>query len=61
MPLVDNTKRGELRYSIVLAGSDHATAVVKVVVFPRHTYSIQDKLGNDQLIGEYLLQNVGKP
>jgi hypothetical protein len=61
MPLVDNTKRGELRYSIVLVGSDHTTAVVRVVVFPRHTYSIQDKLGNDQLIGEYLLQNVGKP
>jgi hypothetical protein len=54
MPLVDNTRRGELRYSVVLASSDHTTAVVKIVVFPRHTFSIQDRLGNDQLIGDYL-------
>ena len=61
MPLVDNTKRGELRYSVVLVSSDQTTAVVKVVVFPRHTFSIQDRLGNDQLIGEYLLQKVRAP
>jgi len=61
MPLVDNTKRGELRYSVVLVSSDQTTAVVKVVVFPRHTFSIQDRLGNDQLIGEYLFQKVRAP
>ena len=61
MPLVDNTKRGNLRYSIVLLSSDKTTAIVKVVVFPRHTFSVQDRLGNDQLIGDFLLQNVKAP
>jgi hypothetical protein len=61
MPLVDNTKRGELRYSIVLETIRQSMAIVKVVVFPRHTFSVQDRLGNDQLIGEYLLQKVETP
>jgi hypothetical protein len=62
MPLVDNTKLGQLRYSVVLVSAYENTAIVKVVVFPTHTFSVQDRLGNDQLIGEYLFQqNVRKP
>src|SRR5262249_54814111 len=56
MPLVDNTTRADshLRYSILLLDSKGKTALVRIVVFPPYAYSAQDRLGNDQLIGELL-------
>lgn len=60
MPLTDNTTIGELTYSLVLRETDVTTsaAKVRVVIFPRHSYSIQSRLAFDQLVGRYLAPTV---
>jgi hypothetical protein len=60
MPLTDNTTLGELKYSLVLVSTDtvNGAASVELVIFPRHSYSLQSRLAFDQLVGEYLAPSV---
>jgi hypothetical protein len=60
MPLTDNTTHGELKYSLVLVSTDavNDAASVELVIFPRHSYSLQSRLAFDQLVGKYLAPSV---
>jgi hypothetical protein len=62
MPFTDNSKKGELTYSLVLSDTKKkdGRAKVSVVVFPRHYYSGANRLGFDQMIGEYLIKDNPK-
>lgn len=62
-PFTDNTKKGELVYSLILLAIDEKGegARVKLVVFPSHYYSGENKLELDQLMGKYLIQNYTYP
>ena len=62
MPFTDNSKKGELTYSLVLSDTKKkdGRAKVSVVVFPRHYYSGANRLGFDQMIGEYLIKDSPK-
>jgi hypothetical protein len=62
-PFTDNTKKGELVYSLILLAIDEKSewARVKLVVFPSHYYSGENKLELDQLMGKYLMQDYTNP
>ena len=61
MPFADYSKKGELRYSVVLSSTGKENAKVKVVVFPRHYFSGESRLVHDQLIGEYFFEDYKGP
>lgn len=56
MPFMDNSRLGELTYSVLLSSVDigNRKAKVKVVVLPKHYYSSQNNLRFDGMIGDLL-------
>jgi hypothetical protein len=58
MPLTDNTRLGELTYSVLLSGTDKKghKASVEVVILPKHYYNSRDNLRFDDLIGQLMLR-----
>ncbi|KHE91073.1 MAG: hypothetical protein SCABRO_03189 [Candidatus Scalindua brodae] len=55
MPLVDNSTKGELTYSIILSETDvnSNTAKVKLVILPPAYYGTRNSLKTDQLISDF--------
>ena len=62
MPFVDNSRLGELRYSIVLLDTnvEKHMAKIKVVAFPQHYYCVRDRLRIDKKIGDFLEETYGQ-
>lgn len=60
MPFTDNNRKGELTYSLVLSETNKkdGRAKVKLVLFPRHYYSEENRLKLDQMMGKYLEQGI---
>lgn len=58
MPLMDNSRLGELTYSVLLSDVDvkNDKAKVKVVILPKHFYSSRNSLRFDALVGDLLEQ-----
>jgi hypothetical protein len=56
MPFMDNSRLGELTYSVLLSSVDveNNKAKVKVVILPKHFYSSRNSLRFDALIGGLL-------
>jgi hypothetical protein len=56
LPVMDNSKLGELTYSVLLSDVDvdNNKAKVKVVILPKHFYSSRNSLRFDALIGDLL-------
>lgn len=59
-PFADNSKINELHYSLILSSNDdhQRSARLRIVVFPRHFYSAENRLQLDQLMGKYLESNI---
>jgi hypothetical protein len=59
MPLVDNTRMGELTYSIILSNIEKKDkkAKIKVVILPQHYYSARNSLLFDAMIGDFLYED----
>lgn len=56
MPFMDNSRLGELTYSVLLSSVDigNSKAKVKVVILPKHYYSSRNNLRFDAMIGDLL-------
>lgn len=63
VPSADNTTFHEMTYALVLSDRDaHSNwARVKVVIFPQHFYSTDNRLQLDQLMGKFLEQRLHSP
>jgi len=55
-PFTDNTRLGELTYSLMLVDVNPTgmTATVELVYFPQHYYSDDNRLKLDEMMGKYL-------
>ncbi len=55
-PFMDNSRLGELTYSVLLSSVDpkNNTAKIKVVILPKHYYSSRNNLRFDAMIGDLL-------